>query len=86
MVFTLQEAPLIFDRLTIEPAAWCKLVSELASSSFQVPGHPQTVDSTRTRLGKPTVPSPENNARTAAVELDALFHSFSMPACARRLR
>ena len=49
--FTPQDTPPFFDRLTIEPAAWCKLVSRFGKLFFQVAGHPQTVDSTRTRSG-----------------------------------
>jgi len=49
--FTPQDTPPIFDRLTIEPAAWCKLVSRFGKLFFRVAGHPQTVDSTRTWSG-----------------------------------
>ena len=49
--FTPQDTPPIFDRLRIEPAAWCKLVSRFGKLFFQVAGHPQTVDSTRTLSG-----------------------------------
>jgi len=37
------------DRLTIDPAAWCSLESRFGKLFFQMAGHPQTVDSTRTR-------------------------------------
>ena len=49
--FTPQDTSPILDRLTIEPAAWRKLVSRFGKLFFQVAGHPQTVDSTRTRSG-----------------------------------
>ena len=49
--FTPQDTPSIFDRMPIEPAAWCKLESRFGKLFFQVAAHPQTVDSTRTRSG-----------------------------------
>jgi len=49
--FTPQDTPPIFNRMTIEPRAWCKLVSRFDKLFFQVAGHPQTVDSTLTRSG-----------------------------------
>ena len=44
------DAPPIFMRLSIEPAAWCELIGDFGRLFCNVAGRPQTVDNTRTRV------------------------------------
>ena len=46
---TSEEAPPIFDRLRINPAAWCELVTNFGILFSLVAGQPQRVDEFRSR-------------------------------------
>ena len=49
---TPKDAPPIFARLSIEPTAWCKLVGGFGRLFCNVAGLPQTIDTTRSRIGQ----------------------------------
>ena len=49
---TPQDALPIFERLSIDPHVWCKLVGGFGRLFWNVAGRPQTIDATRSRIGR----------------------------------
>ena len=49
---TPQDAPPIFERLSIDADVWCKLVGGFGRLFWNVAGRPQTIDATRSRIGQ----------------------------------
>ena len=45
-------APPIFERLSIDPHVWCKLVGGFGRLFWNVAGRPQTIDAIRSRIGQ----------------------------------
>ena len=51
-VSTPKGTPPIFERLSIEPEAWCEPIGDFGRLFCNVAGRPHTVDQTRTRIGQ----------------------------------
>jgi hypothetical protein len=49
---TAADVPSLFERLSIAPGTWCELVGNFGRLFCHVAGHPQTVDVTRSRIGR----------------------------------
>ena len=49
---TPQDALPTFERLSIDPHVWCKLVGGFGRLFWNVAGRPQTIDATRSRIGR----------------------------------
>jgi len=49
---TPHDTPPVFERLSIDPHVWCKLVGGFGRLFWNVAGRPRTIDATRSRIGQ----------------------------------